>query len=239
MFINCTFPIISCIFLRYNGISKTVFCSTFLICFDIFLELSLSTNTYCTCTPDLVLSTFWSTRDFLAPLWGECQALLRAHHPLLSRVPGLIHTPSTYYTRANSQKALVRMLKTEPGVYLLLRRATVSRLPQAGCQGRGVLLCLGRGGLLDLLWSLPGIFAAAAPLHYDMDSTRQPPNNIGLFKISHLPSPSDGGLWLWVWDGEQERLKRQRGRSASKLAAVTYTVTWLMVILYFIHPKWF
>lgn len=185
---------------------------------------SLSTNTYCTCTPDLVLSTFWSTRDFLAPLWGECQALLRAHHPLLSRVPGLIHTPSTYYTRANSQKALVRMLKTEPGVYLLLRRATVSRLPQAGCQGRGVLLCLGRGG--SLISCDPS--QASLPQLHRFIMTWTPPGSLqttlasSKYHICHLRLMVDYGC-----ECEMESKRGWRGREEGVLP------NWLQL-----HTQW-
>lgn len=53
----------------------------------------------------------------------------------------------------------------------------------ASCQGQPVLLWRRP---LDLLWSLLGILAAAAQLHYDTTSSRKLPNNMAPFNTSHL-----------------------------------------------------
>lgn len=168
-----------------------------------------------------VLSTFWYTRDFLPP----CEVSAKPSSSLTT--PSLVMFAALqrhllHATQGQTHRKLSCERKTRLGIYLLMLRVTVSCLPQAGCQGHGVLLWRKGGGLLDLLWSLPGIFAVAALLHYDMDSTRRPPNNIGpLQNITSAISVwiHGGGLCLRVWDGAQERVKRHKGGSALKLAS--------------------
>lgn len=72
------------------------------------------------------------------------------------------------------------------------------------------------GGLLDLLLSLPGIFAAAALLHYDMASTRQPPKQ-------HCPLQNiTSAISVWIHSGglclsvKWERVKRQKRKARFK-----------------------
>lgn len=108
-------------------------------------------------------------------------------------------------------------------------------LPQAGCQGQGVLLWRGAP------WSL-----VIPPRHLRLQlhcfittrtPTRQPRKQHwppSKYHICHLCLNHGGGLCLWVWDSEQQ------GRSALKLAAVTYTeATGHSTVTLYVNPKYF
>lgn len=105
--------------------------STFIIYFNLCPELWFRhEHERVLNTHDLMFSIFWSSAT---PLWGECQALIHTCHPvLMSRQTHLLHTIQGHPS--------VRGLGIYLGIYLLLCRAAVNWLPQAGCQGQGVLL---------------------------------------------------------------------------------------------------
>ena len=171
-----------------------------------------------TCTRDVVVLFMCSNpRRLPNLLQGECQALIHTHRrPLLSHMRRLANTTSTYYPRARVLREGLVFIE------VFICCCAEPRLADSHKPAVKGKVFFFDGGVFDLLWSLPGIFAAAARLHYDTASTRQPPNTRGP-RQTRINAISvwihSGGLCLW--DVESERVKRRRGRSALK------TVTWL------------
>lgn len=157
----------------------------------------------------VVFYFYFLTRQFLQyPRWDECQSLLHSHHQVFSYIYGLTkHTPYIQYKGT---------LTETPHTYAKLSSLFICCCAEPQWADSHKPAVKGKvffdGKLLDLMWSLPGNFAAAALLHYDMASTKLPQNNTAPFKISHLPSSSEihsGGLCLCVcvcvWEMESRR----------------------------------
>lgn len=158
------------------------------------LRLKACAQTYCTCTHDLVLSTFWSTT-----LTGFPVSRVIVRPSSTRTIPSfamfsalqtyLLHTIGGQGTLAESFRSYAK-----PSLVFICCGAEPQWADSHKLAVKGKVYFF-EGGLLDLIWSLPGIFAAAALLHYDMASTRQPPKQ-------HCPLQNiTSAISVWIHSG--------------------------------------